>query len=80
MSATYLAKLNKEQRQAVEHGVGPQADGPAKPLLVIAGAGSGKTNTLAHRGSFDRRGRRRPTPRELTNEKPPGGRLSLWRF
>ena len=49
MSATYLAKLNKEQRQAVEHGFGPQADGPAKPLLVIAGAGSGKTNTLAHR-------------------------------
>ena len=49
MSATYLAKLNPEQRQAVEHGVGPLADGPAKPLLVIAGAGSGKTNTLAHR-------------------------------
>jgi DNA helicase-2/ATP-dependent DNA helicase PcrA len=49
VSAAYLAKLNKEQRQAVEYGVGPQADGPAKPLLLIAGAGSGKTNTLAHR-------------------------------
>ena len=49
MSAAYLAKLNPEQRRAVEHGVGPQADGLAKPLLVIAGAGSGKTNTLAHR-------------------------------
>jgi DNA helicase II / ATP-dependent DNA helicase PcrA len=42
----YLAKLNPEQRRAVEHGVGAP-DG--RPLLVIAGAGSGKTNTLAHR-------------------------------
>ena len=49
VSAAYLAKLNPEQRRAVEHGVGPQADGRAHPLLVIAGAGSGKTNTLAHR-------------------------------
>lgn len=44
--ATYLDALNPNQRQAVEHGVG---DGGAGPLLVIAGAGSGKTNTLAHR-------------------------------
>jgi DNA helicase-2/ATP-dependent DNA helicase PcrA len=43
----YLAKLNPEQRRAVEHGVGGAADD--RPLLVIAGAGSGKTNTLAHR-------------------------------
>jgi len=43
----YLSRLNPDQRRAVEHGVGPgQAAGP---LLVIAGAGSGKTNTLAHR-------------------------------
>jgi len=49
VSAAYLAKLNPEQQRAVEHGVGPQPDGLAKPLLVIAGAGSGKTNTLAHR-------------------------------
>jgi DNA helicase-2/ATP-dependent DNA helicase PcrA len=41
MTAPYLASLNPEQRCAVEHG-------PA-PLLIIAGAGSGKTNTLAHR-------------------------------
>jgi DNA helicase II / ATP-dependent DNA helicase PcrA len=41
----YLAKLNEGQRRAVEHG-GGKAGGP---LLIIAGAGSGKTNTLAHR-------------------------------
>jgi DNA helicase II / ATP-dependent DNA helicase PcrA len=47
MPATYLDGLNPAQRRAVEHGVGPEA--LARPLLVIAGAGSGKTNTLAHR-------------------------------
>ncbi|WP_307437344.1 ATP-dependent helicase [Labrys monachus] len=41
----YLATLNEGQRRAVEHGVGAGCG----PLLVIAGAGSGKTNTLAHR-------------------------------
>lgn len=41
----YLAKLNAEQCLAVEHGDGKVAG----PLLVIAGAGSGKTSTLAHR-------------------------------
>jgi DNA helicase-2/ATP-dependent DNA helicase PcrA len=47
-AATYLDELNPEQRRAVEHGVSRDcAVGP--PLLVIAGAGSGKTNTLAHR-------------------------------
>ena len=45
---TYLDTLNPQQRRAVEHGVG--CDGTVgSPLLVIAGAGSGKTNTLAHR-------------------------------
>ncbi len=44
----WLAKLNIAQRQAVEHGAQtPHA--PPGALLVIAGAGSGKTNTLAHR-------------------------------
>jgi DNA helicase-2/ATP-dependent DNA helicase PcrA len=43
----YLQKLNPDQRAAVEHGVGTDAD--VRPLLVIAGAGSGKTDTLAHR-------------------------------
>ncbi|MDP3159734.1 MAG: ATP-dependent helicase [Reyranella sp.] len=46
---TYLDKLNPEQRHAVEFGIQPEGGTPAGPLLVIAGAGSGKTNTLAHR-------------------------------
>ena len=41
-----FASLNPEQRAAVEHDIGASA---SRPLLVIAGAGSGKTNTLAHR-------------------------------
>ncbi len=49
MSVTYLDKLNPEQRRAVEHGIREKACAPGAPLLVIAGAGSGKTNTLAHR-------------------------------
>jgi DNA helicase-2/ATP-dependent DNA helicase PcrA len=44
---SYLAKLNAEQRRAVEHGC--TALDHAPPLLIIAGAGSGKTNTLANR-------------------------------
>ena len=40
--------LNPEQRAAVDHDIGA-GEGAARPLLVIAGAGSGKTNTLAHR-------------------------------
>jgi DNA helicase-2/ATP-dependent DNA helicase PcrA len=47
--ADYLKGLNAEQRGAVEHGVVGNAPNIAGPLLVIAGAGSGKTNTLAHR-------------------------------
>src|SRR6266567_5802480 len=47
MKSSYLANLNPEQRCAAEYGGPNYAD--AGPLLVIAGAGSGKTNTLAHR-------------------------------
>jgi DNA helicase-2/ATP-dependent DNA helicase PcrA len=50
--AAALAKLNDAQRAAVEHGVGAalgEAPEDQRPLLVIAGAGSGKTSTLAHR-------------------------------
>src|SRR3954451_23176502 len=46
-ATAYLETLNPEQRRAVEYG--PAGGLAAAPLLVIAGAGSGKTNTLAHR-------------------------------
>jgi DNA helicase-2/ATP-dependent DNA helicase PcrA len=42
-----IANLNPEQLRAVEYGGPNYAD--CGPLLIIAGAGSGKTNTLAHR-------------------------------
>ena len=45
LKPNYLDTLNAEQRSAVQHGDGQVAG----PLLIIAGAGSGKTNTLAHR-------------------------------
>ena len=41
-----LARLNSEQRAAARHGLDGSDEGP---LLIIAGAGTGKTNTLAHR-------------------------------
>ena len=46
----YLRNLNIGQRAAVEYGV-PAAAGShiSGPLLIIAGAGTGKTHTLAHR-------------------------------
>src|ERR1700744_3141384 len=47
MPAARLDTLNPQQRRAVEHGGDTLGD--STPLLIIAGAGSGKTNTLAHR-------------------------------
>ena len=43
-----MNELNAQQLEAVQHGTGEQAH-DTRALLVIAGAGSGKTNTLAHR-------------------------------
>jgi superfamily I DNA and RNA helicase len=47
--AKYLASLNPKQREAVEYGIKPGRTKGIGPLLVIAGAGSGKTKTLTHR-------------------------------
>ena len=47
MPLANLDKLNPQQRRAVEYGGLPAAN--SGPLLIIAGAGSGKTATLAHR-------------------------------
>src|SRR5580698_7371372 len=41
MDASFLQSLNEQQRAAATFG--------DSPLLIIAGAGTGKTNTLAHR-------------------------------
>ena len=49
MTYNYLTDLNKEQRRAVKHGVKDGSALHSRPLLVIAGAGTGKTKTLAHR-------------------------------
>ncbi len=44
VASSWLDELNSEQRKAVTHGDGP--------LLIVAGAGSGKTRTLAYRVAY----------------------------
>lgn len=49
-TASHLDKLNCPQRKAVSHGEAqPQKGVKCGPLLIVAGAGTGKTDTLAHR-------------------------------
>ncbi|KAB2848012.1 MAG: ATP-dependent helicase [Hyphomicrobiaceae bacterium] len=45
----HLKTLNADQRRAVEFGVAAGETSACGPLLIIAGAGSGKTTTLASR-------------------------------
>ena len=49
-TTSHLDKLNGPQRKAVSHGEPlPEKGVKAGPLLIVAGAGTGKTDTLAHR-------------------------------
>ncbi len=49
-TTAHLDKLNAAQRKAVTHGEPlPEKGFAAGPLLILAGAGTGKTDTLAHR-------------------------------
>ena len=81
MSAADLDKLNPDQRRAVEHGVcehgacDPATD-TAPALLVIAGARSGKTSTLAHRVVHLAANGVDPRP-EVPRQRPCEGRARL---
>ncbi|HWI15451.1 MAG TPA: ATP-dependent helicase, partial [Burkholderiales bacterium] len=44
-----FGRLNASQREAAQYGERAASGYRAGPLLIIAGAGTGKTNTLAHR-------------------------------
>jgi DNA helicase-2/ATP-dependent DNA helicase PcrA len=59
-TSDWLDHLNPQQRAAVVHDIGP--------LLIIAGAGTGKTNTLAYRVAW------------LISQGVPGGRILLLTF
>src|SRR6476646_8907044 len=49
-TTAHLERLNAAQRKAVTHGEPlPEKGYRSGPLLIVAGAGTGKTDTLAHR-------------------------------
>src|SRR5690349_2201187 len=47
-----LTKLNRQQRKAVTYGVKKGAATLHKPLLIVAGAGTGKTKVMAERIAY----------------------------
>ena len=49
MASPHLDDLNPAQREAATFGIEGGPAVPTPPLLVVAGAGTGKTGTLAHR-------------------------------
>jgi len=49
-TSAHLGRLNAQQRRAVTYGEpAPEKGYRSGPLLILAGAGTGKTDTLAHR-------------------------------
>ena len=58
MAAAPVEKRKDRQEEAVEHGVGLQDGKIAGPLLIIAGADSGKTNPWRTARAPDRQWRR----------------------
>ena len=44
-----LRKLNREQQEAVAYGIKNGVAKQHRPLLIVAGAGTGKTETMAMR-------------------------------
>jgi DNA helicase-2/ATP-dependent DNA helicase PcrA len=49
-TTAHLTRLNAAQRKAVTHGEPlPEKGYRSGPLLIVAGAGTGKTDTLAYR-------------------------------
>ncbi len=50
-TATAFESLNPSQRRAAQFGTVGEKGVDAGPLLILAGAGTGKTNTLAHRAA-----------------------------
>jgi DNA helicase-2/ATP-dependent DNA helicase PcrA len=49
MSGKYLSRLNADQRRAVTYGTKAGSKKLPRPLLILAGAGTGKTHTIAAR-------------------------------